>query len=74
MPVSTTDVVTNVVSGRENIQNGSAVVYCWRGVPISASGNYQALISSFEYNKDYSYTAIESRLTNRFDTPVVLGP
>jgi hypothetical protein len=67
MPVSTTDVVTNVVSGLETIKNGSAVVYCWRGVPISGSGNYQALVSNFEYDKTYSYTANESRLTNRFD-------
>ena len=67
MPVSTTDVVTNAVSGRETIQNGSAVVYCWRGVPISGSGNYQTLVSNFEYEKNYSYTANETRLTNRFD-------
>ena len=67
MPVSTTDVVTNVVSGIEVIKNGSAVVYCWRGVPISSSGNYQVLISPFEYEKNYSYTAHETRLTNRFD-------
>lgn len=67
MPVSTTDVVTNAVSGIETIKNGSAIVYCWRGVPISGSGNYQALISNFEYNKNYSYTAVETRLTNRFD-------
>lgn len=67
MPISTTDVITNVVNGRETIQNGSATVYCWRGVPISGSGSYQSLVSPFEYNKNYSYTAIESRLTNRFD-------
>jgi hypothetical protein len=67
MPISTVDVITNVVAGRETIQNGSAVVYCWRGVPVSGSGNYQALISPFEYNKNYSYTANETRLTNRFD-------
>lgn len=67
MPISTTDVMTNAVSGIESIKNGSAVVYCWRGVPISGSGNYQTLISNFEYNKNYSYTANETRLTNRFD-------
>lgn len=67
MPVSTTDVITNAVSGIEVIKNGSAVVYCWRGVPVGASGNYQALVSNFEYNKNYSYTANETRLTNRFD-------
>jgi hypothetical protein len=67
MAITTTDVITNVVSGRETIQNGSAVVYCWRGVPISGSGNYQALINSFEYEKTYSYDAIENRLENRFD-------
>jgi hypothetical protein len=76
MPITTTDVVTNVVSGRETIQNGSAVVYCWPGRPISGSGNYQASISPFEYNKNYSYTANETRLTNRFDdvTYYTTGP
>ncbi len=67
MAISTTDVVTNVVSGRETIQNGSAVVYCWFGKPVSGSGSYQALISPFEYNKNYSYTDNESKLTSRFD-------
>jgi hypothetical protein len=67
MAISTTDVVTNVVSGREAIQNGSAVVYCWFGKPVSGSGSYQALISPFEYNKSYSYDAIENSLENRFD-------
>jgi hypothetical protein len=67
MAISTTDVITNVVAGRETIQNGSAVVYCFFGVPISGSGNYQALVSPFEYEKSYSYTAIENRLKNRFD-------
>jgi hypothetical protein len=67
MAITTTDVITNVVSGRETIQNGSAIVYCWRGVPISGSGNYQALVSNFEYDKNYSYTGHETRLTNRFD-------
>jgi len=67
MPISTTDVITNVVSGRETIQNGSALVYCWFGKPVSGSGSYQALISPFEYNKSYSYDAIENSLENRFD-------
>jgi hypothetical protein len=67
MPISTTDVITNVVSGRETIQNGSAVVYCWFGKPVSGSGSYQALISPFEYEKSYSYDAIENSLENRFD-------
>lgn len=67
MPISTTDVITNAVSGIEIIKNGSATVYCWRGVPVGGSGNYQALISPFEYNKNYSYTVNETRLTNRFD-------
>lgn len=67
MAILTTDVVTNVVSGRETIQNGSAVVYCWSGTPISGSGSYQALISPFEYNKSYSYDAIENSLEHRFD-------
>lgn len=67
MAITTTDVMTNVVSGRETIQNGSSVVYCWRGVPISGSGNYQALVSPFEYEKQYSYTSNETKLTNRFD-------
>jgi hypothetical protein len=67
MAISTTDVITNVVAGRETIQNGSAVVYCFFGKPVSGSGSYQALISPFEYEKSYSYTAIENRLKNRFD-------
>ena len=67
MPITTTDVVTNVVSGVEIIKNGSAVVYCWFGKPVGGSGSYQALVSPFEYEKSYSYTANESRLTNRFD-------
>lgn len=67
MAISTTDVITNVVAGRETIQNGSAIVYCWFGKPVGGSGSYQALVSPFEYEKSYSYTANESRLTNRFD-------
>ena len=67
MAISTTDVMTNVVSGRETIQNGSATVYCWFGRPVSGSGSYQTLISPFEYEKSYSYIANETRLTNRFD-------
>lgn len=67
MAITTTDVVTNAVSGIEVIKNGSAVVYAWRGVPISGSGNYQSMISPFEYNKSYSYDAIENRSENRFD-------
>lgn len=67
MAITTTDVVTNVVSGRETIQNGSATVYCWFGSPVSGSGSYQSLISPFEFNKSYSYNANENRLKNRFD-------
>ena len=67
MPITTTDVVTNVVSGIEIIKNGSSVVYCTRGVPVGGSGNYQVAINPFEYNKNYSYDAIENRLENRFD-------
>lgn len=67
MPITTTDVITNAVSGIEIIKNGSAVVYAWRGVPISGSGNYQSMVSPFEYNKNYSYTDNENRVKNRFD-------
>lgn len=67
MPITTTDVVTNVVSGIEIIKNGSSVVYCTRGVPIDGSGNYQVSINPFEYNKNYSYEAIQNRYSNRFD-------
>jgi hypothetical protein len=67
MAISTTDVITNVVSGIEIIKNGTAIVYCGRGVPVGGSGNYEALVSQFEYNKSYSYTDIESKYTNRFD-------
>lgn len=67
MAVTTTDVVTSATTSFDIIKNGSAVVYCWRGSPVSGSGSYQALVSPFEYTKTYSYTANESRLTNRFD-------
>jgi hypothetical protein len=67
MAVTTTDVVTSATASFDNIKNGSAVVYCWRGAPVAGSGSYQALVSPFEYNKTYSYTANETRLTNRFD-------
>ena len=67
MPITTTDVVTNVVSGVEIIKNGSSVVYCTRGVPIGGSGNYQVSINPFEYNKNYSYTSLETKYSNRFD-------
>lgn len=67
MAITTTDVVTNVVSGVETIKNGSSVVYCWPGVPMGGSGNYQVATNSFEYEKSYSYTAIENKSKNRFD-------
>lgn len=59
--------VAQKVRGFNKINNGSAIVYCWPGQVISSSGNYQALISPFEYNKNYSTDDIELKLGNRFD-------
>lgn len=59
MPVSTTDVVTNVVSGVEAPKNATTIVYCQR------TGQYETLNSTYE--SSISYTDLENKYTNRFD-------
>lgn len=59
MPVTTVDVVTNVVSGVETPKNATCVVYCQR------TGEYQTLNATYETSM--SYSDLESKYTNRFD-------
>lgn len=59
MPISTTDVVTNVVSGVEVPKNATAVTYCQR------TGEYETLNATFETS--IGYADLESKYTNRFD-------
>ena len=59
MPVTTTDVVTNVVTGVEVPKNATTVVYCQN------TGEYQNLNATYETS--LGYTALENRYTNRFD-------
>jgi hypothetical protein len=59
MPVTTVDVVTNVVSGVETPKNATCVVFCQR------TGEYETLNS--EYETSIGYSDLESRYTNRFD-------
>lgn len=59
MPISTTDVVTNVVSGNEVPKNATFVTYCQR------TGTFSKLDSTYETS--IGYTALDSKYTNRFD-------
>lgn len=59
MAVSTTDVVTNAVSGVDNIKNGIALVYC------SKNGLTKTL-TTYSYS-DTTFSGIETLLTDRFD-------
>lgn len=59
MPVTTVDVVTNVVSGVETPKNATCVVFCQR------TGEYETLNS--EYETSMGYVELESKYTNRFD-------
>lgn len=59
MPISTTDVVTNVVSGVEVPKNATTVVYCQN------TGEYETLNATYETS--IGYTALETKYTNRFD-------
>ena len=59
MPITTTDVVTNVVSGNETIKNASCVVYCFR------TGAYQSIESDFQ--RSFTYGELEDKYTTRFD-------
>jgi hypothetical protein len=57
--ITTTDVVTNVVSGNETIKNASCVVYCYR------TGEYESLPSDFQGSA--TYNQLETKYTDRFD-------
>lgn len=59
MPISTTDVVTNVVSGVETPKNATTVVFCQR------TGEYETLNATYETS--VGYTDLENKYTNRFD-------
>jgi hypothetical protein len=61
MAISTTDVVTNVFggSGVETLKNGTSVVSCLR------TGEYNSTTVTFD--NSIGYTALETKLTNRFD-------
>lgn len=59
MPITTTDVVTNVVSGVETINNGYIIVTALR------TGEYKNLAA---FDDSISYSDLESKYTNRFDT------
>lgn len=59
MPISTTDVVTNVVSGVETPKNATCVVYCQR------TGEFETLNSTYETS--IGYIDLENKYTNRFD-------
>lgn len=59
MAITTTDVVTNVVSGVETPKNATCVVFCQR------TGEYATSDSTYETS--VGYTDLESKYTNRFD-------
>lgn len=63
MPISTTDVVTNVVSGVETSNNGSSVTYCMR------TGSYQSSHNNGEYiyEAGINYNDFSTKYANRFD-------
>lgn len=65
MPITTVDVVTNVVSGVETAKNATTVVYCQR------TGEYQTLTDGVSgsgvYVTSLGYSTLESKYTNRFD-------
>ena len=59
MPVTTTDVCTNIVTNKEISNNGSIIVSC---LP---TGSYKKIDSVFETN--VMYNTLENKFTNRFD-------
>jgi hypothetical protein len=59
MPITTTDVVTNVVSGVETSNNGYIIVTALR------TGEYKNLAGR---DSSISYATLETRYTDRFDT------
>lgn len=62
MPVTTTDVVTNVVSGVETPKNATTVVYC---LP---TGKYDKLDAVYETS--LSYNSLEGTYTSRFSNKI----
>jgi hypothetical protein len=58
MPLTTTDVVTNIVSGNETPKNATTVVYCQR------TGEYESLNATYE--QSITYDALEDKYTDRF--------
>ena len=67
MPVTTTDVITNAVSGVDTSKNGSAVVSCF---PTGRFKSTTPVVSGVNYE------TMEARLENRFDdvTYYTTGP
>ena len=59
MAITTTDVVTNVVSGVETINNGFVITTALR------TGEYDNLGA---FDDSISYNDLETKLTHRFDT------
>jgi hypothetical protein len=59
MPITTVDVVTNIVNGRENQKTGTVVVCC------QATGAFNTIDPTYE--KSMTYNSLESKYSNRFD-------
>ena len=59
MAITTIDVVRNVVSGNETINNGSCVVFCPR------TGAYKSVAATFQGS--FTYNQLETKSTSRFD-------
>jgi hypothetical protein len=59
MPITTTDVCTNVVSGVEVTNNGTTIVSCL------STGEYESINATLDTS--IGYTTLEAKLTNRFD-------
>lgn len=58
MPITTTDVCTNVVSGVETQKNGTVIVSC------ANTGTYKTITS---VDSSIGYNTLETKLTDRFD-------
>ena len=59
MAITTTDVVTNVISGNETPKNATCVVFCQR------TGEFGSLNATYETS--IGYNDLENKYTNRFD-------
>ena len=59
MAITTTDVVTNIVSGNDYQKTGTVVVFCQR------TGTFNTINPTYEEN--ITYNDLESRYTERFD-------